>query len=64
MVKVQPNARLIVDLEVSSGFLNVFGSLWETARAGIVGTTVVSIYETKPTKTLEVQLNLFTDYVS
>lgn len=54
MVKGQPNARLIADLEFSSSFLDLLGSLWDTVRAGIVDTRVVSIYETKPTKTVEV----------
>lgn len=61
MVKGQPNARLIADLEVSSGFLDLLVSHWDTARVEIIDTRVVSIYETKPTKTVEV--NSSTEYI-
>lgn len=54
IVKSQPNARLIADLEVSSDFLDVLVRLWDRVRNGISDMRVVSIYETKPTPTVRV----------
>lgn len=50
MVKGQPNAKLIEDLDQSSDFLRRHNTLWEYQKAD--DTRVISIYETKPTKTV------------
>lgn len=59
MVKGQPNARLIADLEMSSGFLHILDRLWRRVQLEIMDIRVVSIYETRPSPTVEVQYCTF-----
>lgn len=53
MVKGQPNAQLIEDLEESSDFLRRHNFFWRFQKAE--DTKVISIYETQPTSTVEVR---------
>lgn len=53
MVKGQPNAKLIENLEGSSDFLRLLHELWESLKPQ--NAKIVSIYETKPTPTVLVR---------
>lgn len=54
MVKGQPNEKLIDDLDKSSHFLRRHNHFWKFYIPE--NTRVVSIYETKPTRTVMVNL--------
>jgi hypothetical protein len=54
MVKAQPNAKLLEDLDESSSFLNLLEQFWKSQKTG--GIKIISIYETMPTPTVEVGL--------
>ncbi|KAI5839078.1 ankyrin repeat-containing domain protein [Morchella snyderi] len=51
MVRGQPNAKLLEDLDERSSFLSLLDRFWKSHRT--VGIKIISIYEGKPTATVQ-----------